>query len=291
MTATPSPLLTDPAALTRLALSAAPVFVYACDRELRYTWIDKANADALPGWPIGRRDDEIMAPDSAARLMAFKREVIETGQVLRREIAIECGDRAGHYAVTAQPVRDAEGSVVGLVATAVDVTERVRAEEELRESEERLRLALETARLGAWVRDLRTGELTCTAQCKANFGRGPAERLSYEDIAEATLEEDRLRTAPAAREAVMSRGEYNVEYRIRWPDGSLHWIASRGRAFYAPDGTPLRMIGVSLDVTERKRFEAEQRQQAEELERRVAERTRQLLAETEGRRQAEAALF
>jgi HWE histidine kinase/PAS fold len=70
-------------------------------------------------------------------------------------------------------------------------------------------------------------------------------------------------------EAVETLTAYEVEYRLIWPDGSLHWINSRGSASYAPDGTALKMVGVTLDITERKRGEEHLRMLVAELDHRV----------------------
>jgi PAS fold/HWE histidine kinase len=70
-------------------------------------------------------------------------------------------------------------------------------------------------------------------------------------------------------EAVETRTAYEVEYRLIWPDGSLHWINSPGQCLYAPDGTALKMVGVTLDITERKRGEEHLRMLVAELDHRV----------------------
>ncbi len=149
------------------------------------------------------------------------------------------------------------------------------AKEALEQSEERLRIALEAARLGAWQLDPATGHLDCTALCKANLGLAPGADLTYEALLEATHPEDRERLRAAVECALRERGVCREECRVRWPDGSPHWILFVGRGNYAPEGHPHAMTGVTLDITARK--EAEQ------------ERERLLASERAARVEAEAA--
>lgn len=136
----------------------------------------------------------------------------------------------------------------------------------LRGSEERLRLAAKTGRLGVWELDLSSNLLTCSATCKANFGRAPDEPFTYADLWSSVHPDDAPRVQEAVRRAIAERVDYDPEYRAVWPDGTVHWILVRGRADYAADGAPLRMVGVTLDITER-RLAEDQRQALLEAER------------------------
>ncbi|HWE04525.1 MAG TPA: ATP-binding protein [Tepidisphaeraceae bacterium] len=153
-------------------------------------------------------------------------------------------------------------------------SERLRAEQELRASEGRLRLALHTGKLGVWERDLTTNELTCTPACKANYGRAPDEPFSYDDLTASIHPEDAAKVRTAARQAVSDHAEYDIEYRNIWPDGTVHWLLVRGQAEYATDGTPLRLVGVTLDITDRKTDEERRAAllEAERMARAEAER-------------------
>ncbi len=158
--------------------------------------------------------------------------------------------------------RDAAGQALRMVGAHVDVTPLKRAEAALRDSEERLRVALEAARLGAWEVDLTTGRAQRTRRALEIFGYG-----SEEEVAIYPSWRDRVHPAdrPALAEAVDAlragqHEEYRVEYRFQRPDGRWIWIESHGRAAGRDPATgrPLRLIGASLDITERK--EAEERQ-------------------------------
>jgi PAS domain S-box-containing protein len=140
-------------------------------------------------------------------------------------------------------------------ALQAEIAERKRTEETLRESEQRLRIALKTSKMGSWQLDLTTGALNASETCKANFGLKPEAEFSYQILFELIHPDDRVRVRETIKQAIESRGDYEAEYRNVWPDGSVHWLIARGRGLYDEDGTPLRMVGVTLDITERKQAE------------------------------------
>ena len=143
------------------------------------------------------------------------------------------------------------------------------SEQALRDEQERWNLAAHVGRFGQWHLDLVTNAVDFSASCKANFGLGPEEQASSERIYTLIHPDDREQVTARLRQAMAERNAYEVEYRVIWPDGSLHWINARGTASYAPDGTPLKMVGVTLDITERKRTEEYMRMLVAELDHRV----------------------
>ena len=164
--------------------------------------------------------------------------------------------------------------------------------DELHEGEASLRTALIAGRLGSWELDLASNVLTATASCKALFGREPQEALTYEDLVQTVHPDDRARMQQAVRVAIETGSDYAVEYRVLWPDGTVRWAEFRARLVKA--GEKLRLVGVSSDVTERRKSEEEMRRLNETLEARVAERTAALkeahaavLAEIEQRKRTE----
>jgi PAS domain S-box-containing protein len=165
-------------------------------------------------------------------------------------------------ALNISPIRGAGGVVTGVSAVLHDISERVHAEarlraseQRIRESEERLRLALVGAGQGTWEWDLRTHQLMWDERCKALFGLPPELPVTYDRQIAALHPDDREHVIKAAFAAVEGRSDFSEEYRVFWPDGSMHWVLAKGRASYDDAGEPLRMSGVALDVTERKRAE------------------------------------
>ena len=146
-----------------------------------------------------------------------------------------------------------------------DAAERERQSEALRESERQLRFALDVGKLGSWQLDLPGRTLACSETCKANYGRPPEAPFTYDDLFQAIHPDDRARVHESVASAIEGRADLEVEYRTIWPDGTTHWVLVRGRGEYARDGSPLRMTGLTLDLTERKRMEDELRHQADRL--------------------------
>ena len=213
---------------------------------------------------FGYRAEEIVGT-SIMRLMPADRQAAEHD--LQRQIV--AGELGGTFeairltkegrefpaSITIAPTKDATGKVIGTSRVLRDITERTRAEETLRASQEQLRVAVAAAKLGQWSLDLRTSEMTCSEGCKANFGRRPDDRFTYDDLWATIQPDDVDRVRAAVKWAVEDRTDYDTEYQTVWPDGSLHWVIVRGLAQYAPDGTPLVMTGVTLDITDRKAAE------------------------------------
>jgi PAS domain S-box-containing protein len=143
--------------------------------------------------------------------------------------------------------------------------ERELAEAALRESEARLRFSLDSGRLGSWEHEVATDQLICSDQCKAHFGRRPEEPLTHEEILQTLHPEDRDRAQERIRGAIRAGEGYILEYRVVWPDGSIHWLMVRGHATYDAMGQPERTFGITLDVTSQKEAEARLAEQAEAL--------------------------
>ncbi|HEY1066436.1 MAG TPA: PAS domain S-box protein, partial [Pirellulales bacterium] len=137
-----------------------------------------------------------------------------------------------------------------------DVTERRAAAERLRASEERLRLALEAGRMGTWDWTIRTNEVTWSTSLELLHGLQPgAFPGTFEAYQSDIHPDDRDRVLGSIQQTLGEGKDHHLEYRIVWPDGTLHWVESRGKLFKDEAGRPVRMIGVCAEITERKRAE------------------------------------
>lgn len=155
---------------------------------------------------------------------------------------------------------------------------RLRAEQ-LSESEERLRFATEGAGMGTWDIDLRTGRVVWNRQHYLLMGFDPQRtEASMDQWWGLVVEEDRVAVKEAMAAAQAAQGLYQMEHRIRRADTQeVRWLAPYGRIHYDEAGQPARFVGVTFDITERKLTEAQRHEWTRELERRVGERTKELV--------------
>ncbi|URD49787.1 PAS domain S-box protein [Chroococcidiopsis sp. CCNUC1] len=151
-----------------------------------------------------------------------------------------------------------QGEVEEHIAFIVDLSDRKRAEIALRNSEERLRLAFATTQMGSWDWDISTGSITWSDNMEAMFGLTPGEfDGSYEMFESRLHPEDRDRVLEAIDSAVNTGADYNIEFRVVFPNGTVRWAQSKGQVFYDRTGKAVRMTGVDLDITDCKHSEVE----------------------------------
>ncbi|WP_066379038.1 response regulator [Anabaena sp. CA = ATCC 33047] len=176
--------------------------------------------------------------------------------------------------------------------------DRQLAEAALQESEESLTLALEAVNLGIWDWNLTTNHITCSDSHARLFGLEPGKFNGAYEIFKACISpEDWPGLERAFQTAQQQKTDFNHEFRVVWPDGSIHWLEGTGKLYYNEQGAAVRILGTTRDISNRKQIEAALQTAKNELELRVAERTvelvnvnQQLHSELEERQRVEAAL-
>lgn len=176
---------------------------------------------------------------------------------------------------------DDDGLPAGVLVTCMETTDAVLSRKKLEQSQDRLHFALHAGHMGSWQLDLKTFELKASSICKQIFGRQPDELFTYEILRSAVHPDDQQRQEAAVMHSVSTGADYDIEYRVIWPDGSLHWVNIRGQLRYDDHYQPTVMVGVSLDITDRKVAEAAL-QQSEERFRNIIEQTPVAIALTRG---------
>ncbi len=236
--------------------------VWSLDAQARWTYVNPAAARRIygagPEELLGRELRELPAPELRERDLAVFRRVIAGEPVFDYETRHQRRDGTQVDLVfNAVPLRDAAGGATGATGTARDVTREKAAAAALHESVERLRLSVEAANLVYWEWDRASGRML--------FGRGPGaaagrERpITFEAYLQRVHEEDRERVR-AASLATQERGEpYEIEFRDVDGGGRVRWMHARGQAMAERGGRVRRVIGVSQDITEKKRQEDEAR--------------------------------
>ena len=170
---------------------------------------------------------------------------------------LRCKDGGWKWILTRGSVftRDASGQPERLIGTHTDITAQKATEEHLQRSEERLRLALAGARLGAYHWDRATDEMVWDDTFRAIFGLPPQAPASYATWLACLDPRDRPGVEGVELEARTTGGDSAIEYRILRPDGAERWISDLGRFYVDAQGLAQRMEGIVADITARKRAE------------------------------------
>ncbi|MGQ9872219.1 MAG: PAS domain-containing protein [Leptodesmis sp.] len=152
------------------------------------------------------------------------------------------------------------GQPILLRGVMMDMTCEKQREEALQAQQVQLDLALEVAQITTWTLDLKTQVITCSNHADT-LSRLPASVLGYstcQEFLEHVYPEDRELLHQAMARSLQNHNDYEVEFRIFWPDGSLHWVNSRGRVLCDSEGQPMQMVGVTMDITQRRQSEQQQ---------------------------------
>jgi len=160
--------------------------------------------------------------------------------------------------ISAAPLWNDHYQIVGAVASFVDITKRKRAEQALRQSEDRLRMAIESAQLGVWDWNLLTNELNWDAGCRGMFGLSEDVEVTIDTFFAGLHPDDHDRLVQVVQECLdpTTGGNYDVEFRaLGLEDGLERWILAKGQVYFAADQTPLRFTGTVLDITNQKHYE------------------------------------
>jgi two-component system cell cycle sensor histidine kinase/response regulator CckA len=204
---------------------------------------------------LGLRMQEITHADDLPSNIALFDAMVADGSDYATEKRYVRGDGSEVWVnVSATLLRDQSGRPTSVIGVVQDITERKRTEDALRHREQQLRLALDAGRMGTWEWTVATGKVAWSASLERIHGRMPG---TFPGTLEAVMEEihhdDRDRVARAVAEALERKDDYRIEYRIVLPDGEIRWVEGRGKVFCGSDGSPQRIVGVCLDISERKR--------------------------------------
>lgn len=166
---------------------------------------------------------------------------------------------------------DSQGTAGRMVGINIDITERKRAEEALQESEQQARLAVEAGQVGLWDYDVHSGSLRWSERHRELFGVSAEAEVTMATCFERLHPEDRDRVRKVFNRALAPGGDglCSLEFRTRWPDGTVRWVSARGQVYFqgtGPARRAIRFLGAVIDITARKRLEDDLRSLNRRLE-------------------------
>ncbi|UHC20238.1 MULTISPECIES: PAS domain S-box protein [Methylobacterium] len=232
---------------------------YLNDRWYEYT--GQTPEQALPlGWA------EVIHPDDLPGLLEVWENARTRGVLYDTEARLRRHDGIYRwFLIRAEPLRDEAGKVIGWLGSDSDIHDRRQTEEDLRKTQDLLRLAAEATGIGIFDYNLVTGELGWDARVRAVFGLSPDARVSYATFLAGLHPEDRVRADEAVQAALdpAGPGHFDIEYRtLGLEDGIERWIAAKGQAIIE-NGRTVRFVGTVRDITARRRAEQELRETEE----------------------------
>ncbi len=235
---------------------SAPSMIWYKAKDGRFLMVNRAAANAAGRTVremIGKTDHDIY-PRYADQYIADDREVMATAESklgIEEPHLVSGGGRRWVRTDKVPFVEDEE--VIGIIIVASDITDRVEAEQALRKADERLNLALRSSGVGTWDRHIAEDRIVWDDYMPPLFGLEPGEFDGTQDGLLALIHpDDRQRAADEITVALREDIEYESEYRVVWPDKSVHVLTSRGRVYRDGVGQPVRMTGVCFDVTDTK---------------------------------------
>ncbi|TVR08332.1 MAG: CBS domain-containing protein [Phormidium sp. GEM2.Bin31] len=185
-------------------------------------------------------------------------DALNTGKTITFEYQIDLGHRTIYFDANISPISDRR-----VIWVARDMTIRQQAEAEISKLSQRLKIALSSGEIGFWDWDIRQNKIIWDEQMYALYGINcssgfPNSKsiVAYEVWANGVHPDDRQAAEALLQKAVLGEADYNTEFRVLHPDGSLHYIKASGLVVRDEAGQPISMIGVNLDITDIRQAEA-----------------------------------
>lgn len=202
---------------------------------------------------LGMTDEEIFSPEQAIAFRANDRRVLEENRAIECEETTEQKDGIHTSIVQKFPLRDAQRQPYAICGIVTDITDRKRAENRLRDSEERLRLAVQVGKMYAYDWDVATDAVIRSEESTHILGlMGKPISLTHQQFLANVHPEDQATFINSTAERTPESPDTHISYRLLRPDGSVIWMERTGHVFFDEQGRMVRMIGMVADVTERK---------------------------------------
>jgi PAS domain S-box-containing protein len=258
----------DPSILSAVVQNAEDAIISVDLNNAILTW--NPAAERLYGYSAaevrGRPIDVIIPPDRFEESREMIRKVLQGQPILRCEtVRIRKDGTRRFVSLSIGAIKDGDGRLIGTGGVAHDITSLKLAETARLEAEDRLKMAQEAAGIGVWDWSARGSDAICSEQYFRIYGLPATQTtMSHAEWLSHVHPEDRNRMQAYYGNLLRGAERGEAEFRIIWPDGSVHWVVSKARMHPNAAGEAVRVIGINLDVTqlreaERARRESEQR--------------------------------
>jgi PAS domain S-box-containing protein len=269
----------------RTAIRNSSITVFQQDRELRFTWVYNPFPNLNPEDFIGKTDFELVSPQEASQLTKIKRQVLKSGEGVRRETQTNINGEVHCFDLTIEPLRDLDGNITGVTCVSVDITDRKKMEDQLMKAQDtaikerwHLETILDTIPSGVVIIEKPDGRITYMNQHGLElYGRKPAEGLTIKNHSlELKLFKPDGELFPSKRlptSRAMIKGEVvrDVEVLIEHPNGQRITVLANASPLRNEAGEIIGSVGSFYDITEYRQAADQIKKLNEDLRRRTAE--------------------
>ncbi|MEI7911488.1 MAG: PAS domain S-box protein [Verrucomicrobiota bacterium] len=213
---------------------------------------------------IGRNNTELFGAEMAAKFAATDRQAMERNALIVEEEWVTLPDGTkGLFETRKAPFRNGAGELLGLLVISREITGQRRLEADLKQTTERLALALRAGGMGVWDADIMTGRVLWDDQIHRLYGTTPEQfTASYQAWLDRVHPDDLERVVAETNQAMIGDREYVVNFRIRRPDGGIRHLRAVGWMLRDATGAVLRVVGTNTDVTDQVLAQQEIQRQA-----------------------------
>ena len=236
---------------------ASGEYIWELDTGGKYTYVSKRLGEMLDR-PIeeiiGKSPFFFMPKDEARRVEDWFSRIVKNPEPFKdmeHSSLLKDGSLIWQR-VSGLPIFDGSGKFAGYRGTAADITAKKKSEAAVKESAERLEMAIAASGLGIWDLDIKTGRLTWNHSMLDIYGISQEEFTSAYEVWEHALHpDDRYKAEAALQDTMHEYIPFDVQFRILRPDDSMRYIHALARTYFDKDGKPERIVGINQDITER----------------------------------------